>query len=153
MESCVVIVWMCSYQLCAPALTLSSTVLHANLPPHAPSLSHGCLLCCMHQPPTLTQPPSHHLLGSSHPWYVNFIFLLKMELLFDNCCGNCWCTVALWCMTFHLNYSAETRLQTSNETLLSSQTLCFIFSEIRLRKLVDEREKMIEQVRRWCCCW
>ncbi len=38
------------------------------------TLSHGCLLCCMHQPPTLTQPPSHHLLGSSHPWYVHLFF-------------------------------------------------------------------------------
>lgn len=73
---------------------LHSLCMLTSPPSHsAPSLCHGCLLLHASTSHPDPAPPSHHLLDTSHPWYVHtYFFFLKM----DHCRYDCCCR----CMTF-----------------------------------------------------
>lgn len=100
---------------------LHSTVCMLTFPlTLVPSLPHGCLLCCMHQPPTLTQPLSYHLLGSSHPWYVNLLLFWRwtVAIMIVACNG-----VVLWlcdaCRSIWMNMWPRLRSNVFSNVFLS----------------------------------
>ncbi|XP_077393750.1 uncharacterized protein lrrfip1a [Festucalex cinctus] len=95
---------------------------------------------CMHLPHN-PAPPSHRIYGSTHSRYVHLFLLcavlicihvnpLTSLIVFVDCVAVCLFS-KLYFILFNFIYSP-----------------CHFLPEIRLRKLVDEREKMIEQIKK-----